>query len=152
MAKKVDSNLFSAILYIIVGILLIVSPGDAISWAMTVAGVVFIVSAILELVKKNWAGGIVSLIIGIAILVLGWVAAAIVLLVLGILIALKGVVTLVTVIKRGPSNALALVFPVLAIVIGALIAFGRGLDIFLVIGGVLLAVDGAIGLIGAMKK
>ena len=152
MRIKKNSELFSSILYIVIGALLVIFKSQTIGWAMTIAGAIFIISGILDLVKQNYTGGAVSLIIGIAILVLGWVAAAIVLLVLGILIALKGVVTLVTVIKRGPSNALALVFPVLAIVIGALIAFGRGLDIFLVIGGVLLAVDGAIGLIGAMKK
>ncbi|MBR2432454.1 MAG: DUF308 domain-containing protein, partial [Clostridia bacterium] len=118
MAKKIDSNLFSAILYIIVGILLIVFPGNAISWAMTVAGVVFIVSAILELVKKNWVGGIVSLIIGIAILVLGWLVLDIVLLVLGILIAVKGIVALINELKQKKVTVLGVLFPALTIIAG----------------------------------
>ena len=57
MAKKTTSAIFSALLYIIIGILLIVFPGDAIGIAMTVAGIFFIISGILELIKKNWADG-----------------------------------------------------------------------------------------------
>ena len=152
MAKKRNSDLFSALLYIVIGVLLIVFRSQTLNWAMTVAGIVFIVSGILDLVKKNWAGGAVSLIIGIAILVLGWVAAAIVLLVLGILIAVKGVVALINVLKKGPKNALEVIFPILSIVIGVLIALGNGLDLLLVIGGVLLTIDGIIGLVGALKK
>ena len=71
--KSSGSSLIMSILYIIIGIVLLVCPGEAISIAMTIAGVVFIVSGILELVRKNVLGGIISLIIGIAILVLGWV-------------------------------------------------------------------------------
>ena len=152
MEKKANSELFSSILYIIVGLLLVFFPGNVLGWAMTIAGIFFIVSGILDFIKQNWAGGAVSLIIGIAILVLGWLAAAIVLLVLGILVAVKGIVALINVIKNGPKNALELVFPILTIVIGAIIAFGNALSILLIIGGILLAVDGVIGLIGALKK
>ena len=106
----------------------------------------------LDLIKQNWAGGASSLIIGIAILVLGWIAVEIVLLVLGILVAVKGIVALINIIKAGPKNALELVFPILTIVIGAIIAFGNALSILMIIGGILLAVDGVIGLIGALKK
>ena len=152
MEKKANSELFSSILYIIVGLLLVFFPGNVLGWAMTIAGIFFIVSGILDFIKQNWTGGAVSLIIGIAILVLGWLAAAIVLLVLGILVAVKGIVALINVIKNGPKNALDLVFPILTIVIGAIIAFGNALSILLIIGGILLAVDGVIGLIGALKK
>lgn len=152
MEKKVNSELFSSILYIVVGLLLIFFPGDVLNWGMTIAGIFFIVSGILDLIKQNWTGGAVSLIIGIAILVLGWVAVEIVLLVLGILVAIKGIVALINVIKAGPKNALELIFPILTIVIGAVIAFGNALSILLTIGGILLAVDGVIGLIGALKK
>ena len=89
MAKKNNtSNLISAILYILVGVLLIVFKSATLGWAMTIAGVIFIISGVIDLIKKNWMGGAVSLIIGISILVLGWTATKIVLLVLGILIAI----------------------------------------------------------------
>ena len=152
MAKKTNSELFSSLLYIIIGVLLVVFRSQTLGWAMTVAGVFFVISGILDLVKSNFAGGAVSLIIGIAILVLGWVAAQIVLLVLGILIAVKGVVALVNVFKRSRKNALDIVFPVLTVVVGCMLAFGNGIDIFIVVTGVLLAIDGVLGLLGSLKK
>ena len=152
MAKKKNSELFSSILYIIVGILLVCFPESALSWAMTIAGIVFGVSGILELFKKNWAGGAISLIIGIAILILGWVLAGIVLLVLGILIAIKGIVALIDVFKKSKKNALEILFPILTIVIGILLAFGNLTHIILIVGGILLAIDGVLGLIGSLKK
>jgi len=152
MAKKANNELFSALLYIILGVLLIVFKGATLGWAMTIAGIVFIVSGILDVVKKNYTGGAVSLIIGIAILVLGWLATKIVLLVLGILIAVKGVVALIDAFKRSSKNALTVLFPILTVVVGLALAFGNGVDIILVVCGVLLAIDGALGLLAALKK
>ena len=152
MAKKTNSELFSSLLYIIIGVLLVIFRSQTLGWAMTVAGIVFVISGILDLVKKNWAGGAVSLIIGIAILVLGWVAAQIVLLVLGILIAIKGIVALIDVLNKKNKNVLEIIYPILSVVVGLLLAFGNALDIMIIIVGVLLIVDGAIGLIGSVKK
>jgi len=149
--KKTDAALVSALLYIILGVLLIVFRSGMLGIAMTIAGIIFVVSGILEVAKKNWAGGAISLIIGIAILVLGWVAAQIVLLVLGILIALKGVIALIEALGKKKITLLGVLFPVLTIVVGLMLAFGNGLDILLVICGVLLALDGVIGLINAIK-
>ena len=150
--KKIDSNLFSSILYILVGLLLVIFRSQTIGWAMTIAGIVFVVSGILELVKKNWTGGAVSLIIGIAIIVLGWLAATIVLLVLGILIAVKGIVALINELKQKKVTVLGVLFPALTIVVGLALAFGNALDIILIVCGILLALDGVLGLIESFKK
>ncbi|MBE6697437.1 MAG: hypothetical protein E7581_02830 [Ruminococcaceae bacterium] len=150
--KSSGSSLIMSILYIIIGIVLLVCPGDAISIAMTIAGVVFIVSGILELVRKNVLGGIISLVIGIAILVLGWALAEIVLLVLGILIAIKGIIALVQALQQKKKKFLQIFFPILTIVVGILLAFGNLTGIILIIGGILLIVSGVLGLIGALKK
>ena len=152
MAKKSDSELFSSLLYIIIGALLVTFRSQTLGWAMTIAGIVFIVSGILDLVKKNQTGGAVSLIIGIAILILGWAAAQIVLLVLGILIAFKGIVALINVLKKKKKSILKILFPILSIVVGLMLAFGNALDIMIIIVGVLLIVDGVIGLLGSAKK
>ena len=152
MANKKNSELFSSILYVVVGILLVIFRSQTLSWAMTIAGLVFIVSGVLDLIKKNYTGGGVSLVIGIAILVLGWLAAQIVLLVLGILIAIKGIVALIEVFKKDKKNALDFVFPVLTAAVGLMLAFGNGLDLMIVIVGILLAIDGVIGLVGSLKK
>ena len=150
--KKSQSELISSLLYIIIGVLLVIFRSQTLGWAMTIAGIFFIVSGVLDLVRLNFAGGAVSLIIGIAILVLGWVAAAIVLLVLGILIALKGIIALVDVLKKKRKTVLEVLFPIFSIVVGLALAFGNGLDIMIIITGVLLIVDGAIGVLGAVKK
>ena len=152
MAKKKNNELISSLLYIIIGVLLVIFRDSALGWAMTVAGVIFVVSGIIDLCRRNFTGGAVSLIIGIAILVLGWLAAKIVLIVLGVLIAVKGVFALIDVFNKKRKNALEIVFPVLTIVLGALIAFGNGVGIIIAVAGVLLAIDGVIGLIGSLKK
>ena len=107
---------------------------------------------LLDLIKKNWAGGAVSIIIGAAILILGWVAVQVVLLVLGILIALKGVVALVEAFRKPKIAVLSLIFPILTIVAGLMLAFGNGLNIMIIIVGALLAVDGVLGLLASLKK
>jgi uncharacterized membrane protein HdeD (DUF308 family) len=152
MAKKSNSELFSALLYLVIGVLLIVFRSQTLGWAMTIAGVVFVVSGILDLVKSNFASGAVSLIIGIAILVLGWTAAQIVLLVLGILIALKGLVALINGLKKRHVTVLDVLFPVLTMIVGLMLAFGNALDVLIVITGVLLVVDGLLGLIASARK
>ena len=152
MAKKAKSELFSSVLYILIGVLLCVFPGEALNWAMTIAGIFFIISGALDLLKLNFIGGAVSLIIGIAILVLGWTLTGIVLLVLGILIAIKGVLALLSVFKKKRANALELVFPILTVIVGLMLAFGNALSWMVIIVGALLAVDGVLGLIGSLKK
>ena len=153
MAKKRNNELISALLYIILGVLLVVFKSQTLGWAMTIAGIFFVISGALDLIRQNYAGGAVSLIIGIAILVLGWLAVEIVLLVLGILIAFKGIVALLAIFKRKHNNALDVLFPVLTIAAGLMLAFGNNsLDIMIVITGVLLIIDGILGLLGAMKK
>lgn len=152
MAKKSNSELFSSLLYIIIGVLLVVFRSETLGWAMTIAGIIFLISGILDFIKKNWAGGAVSLITGLAILILGWTAAQIVLLVLGILIAIKGVVALIDALKRSRKSVLGILFPILSVVVGLLLAFGNALDTIIIVVGALLAVDGVIGLISSLKK
>ena len=154
MANKNNSELFTSLLYILIGVLLIVFRAETLGWAMTIAGVFFIVSGILDLVKRNLIGGAVSLAIGITILVLGWVAIKIVLFALGLLIAIKGIVTLISVLTANRKNALMIVFPAISILAGLILAlaFESVLNIALIVVGVLLAIDGVIGLLGALKK
>ena len=152
MATKTKKNeLFSSLLYIVIGVLLAVFPGEALGWCMTIVGVLFIVSGVLDLIKRNLIGGGVSLVIGMAILLLGWKLLDIVVLVLGILIAVKGVIALIDAI-RGHGNAITVVFAALTIAIGAFLAFGNAVAWIVIVCGVLLAVDGVLGLVGSLKK
>ena len=152
MIKKPQSELFTSILYIAIGVLLAIFRSGSLDIAMTIAGVFFIISGVLDIVKKNYVGGAVSAGIGVAIIVLGWLVKNIVLLILGILIAVKGVIALIEVIKKASKNVLEMIFPVLSIVLGIMLAFGGGLDLIILIVGIVLAVNGVIGLLGALKK
>lgn len=146
------SGVLASLLYIVIGVLLLIFPGEALAWAMTIAGIVFVVFGALELLKKNWLGGIVSLLIGIMILVLGWKVAGIVLLILGIMIAVKGAISLIEVLKSKNKSLLSILFPCLTIICGVVLAFGNGLSIILTIGSILIILDGIFGLIASLKK
>ena len=148
---KKHSELVSSLLYILIGALLVIFQDRTIGWAMTIMGALFIVFGILDLVRSNWGGGAVSLIIGIAILVLGWVVTEIVLLVLGVLIALKGVVALIDALRASKKDIVDIVFSILTIVIGLMLAFGNGLNVLIIIAGVMLMFNGILGLLGAAK-
>lgn len=152
MAKKQKNELFSSLLYIVVGVLLAIFRNEALGWAMTIVGVLFIVSGVLDLIKKNLVGGAISLIIGIAIIALGWVAVKIVLVVFGILIAIKGIIALINILQRKRKNALEIVFAILTVVLGIGLAFGNLSGWIILAVGILLAIDGVIGLVGALKK
>ncbi len=152
MAKRQKNELFSSLLYIVIGVLLAVFRNEALGWAMTIAGVLFIISGILDLIKKNFVGGAISLIIGIAIIALGWLAVKIVLIVLGVLIAIKGVIALINILQKKRKNALEIVFAILTVVLGIGLAFGNLSGWIILAVGIFLAIDGVIGLIGALKK
>lgn len=150
--KLSNSSLIMSILYIVLGIILLVFPGEALNIAMTIAGIFFIVSSIIELIRKNWIGGLISLVIGIAILILGWTLVDIVMLVLGILIAVKGIIALVQALQQKKKKFLTVLFPILTILVGILLAFGNLTGIILIVGGILLIIVGVLGLVGAIKK
>ena len=117
---------------------------------MTLAGIFFIVSGVIDISKKNMLGGIVNLVIGIAVLVLGWAITGIVLLVLGVLIAIKGLVDFLGVmkLKKKKRTFIKMILPILTIVVGLALAFGNGLDYVIIAVGVILIVDGLLGFVG----
>ena len=151
MLKKTGLNISSPILYIVLGALLVIFRSQMLNWAMTIAGIFFVVMGALDLKKKKNSSGIINLVIGIAILGLGWTMLQLVLLVLGVLIAIKGVIELLEVLKRTRRNALQLVSPILTIVIGIALAFGDALGDLIAIVGILLIADGLLSLFSSRK-
>lgn len=152
MAKKRNSELVSSLLYILIGTLLVIFRDRTIEWAMTVMGILFIVFGVLDLIGNNWGSGAVSLIIGIAILVLGWVVTEIVLLVFGILIALKGIVALIHALRSFKKSIVDIIFAILTVAIGIMLAFGNGLNVLIVVAGIMLMFNGILGLLGAVSS
>ena len=157
MGKKIsnkDSGLLASILYIVLGALLLIFRADAIGLAMTIAGIFFVIIGVLELVRRNFFGGAVSLLIGILIIVLGWKIAEIVFLVLGILLAIKGIIALFDALKAKKGKILRVLFALLTVICGLVFvfAFGELVDILVIVGGIMILVDGIVGLIAALKK
>ena len=153
MAKKQNLKLSSPLIYIVLGALLVIFNADLIGWAMTAAGIFFVVMGVIDLVKGRISSGIINLAIGIIIIVLGWTIMDIVLRVLGVLVAAKGIMDLLTVLKRSKKNVLSIVFAAVTIAIGVLLAVTPGniLSTVMKVAGVLLIVDGIIGLVGNRK-
>lgn len=154
MAKKIDfknSELLSSIILILVGVLLAIFRDNVLQWLMTAVGAVFIVLGVLDVVKKNWVNGAVSIIIGAAIVVLGWTLTSIVLIVLGVLLAIKSIISLYEIVKSKKKNVMELVYAIAGIFLGVMLAFGNLLSILILIAGILLVIDGILGLVGALK-
>ena len=152
MENKQNTELISSVLYIIIGILLVIFRSETLGWAMTAAGIFFLISGALDVIGKNFVNGAVSLIIGIAILVLGWTLAKIVLLVFGILIAIKGLILLFEVIQKKKKTLPEIIYPMASVILGLLLAFGNGLDVLIVVSGVMLALDGVVGVFASLRK
>ena len=66
MAKKQSLSISSPLLYIILGALLVLFKDQMLGWAMTIAGIFFIVMGVLDVLKKNLSSGLVNLFIGVA--------------------------------------------------------------------------------------
>lgn len=154
MAKKQNFSFSSPLIYIVLGALLVIFNAELLSWAMTVAGVFFLVMGVLDLIKNRISGGIVNLAIGVIIIVVGWTIVDVVLRVLGVLIAAKGILDLISLLKPKKKNILAIVFAAVTIAIGVLLAVTPGsvLSTVMKIAGALLIVDGVLGLVGVVKQ
>ena len=150
MAKK-TINISSPVLYLILGILLMIFKMQMLSWAMTLAGIAFVVMGVLDIINKRTKSGIFNIALGVIILVVGWTILNVVLLVLGVLIAAKGVMDLIEVLKRKKRNALKVILAALTIALGVALALGDLLGNLIWIVGLFLVIDGALGLLGAKK-
>ena len=150
MAEKKNSNLISALLYIVVGILLCVFRSGMLDILFTVAGIGFIVFGALDILKKNFVSGAISAGIGLIILLGAWLFLKVILIVFGVLIAVKGLFALFDAIKK--KAVIELVFAALSIVAGIFLAFGNALDWVIIIGGVILIIDGVMDILGQLGK
>lgn len=151
MAKRSNSSLMTPMLYILLGVMLVLFKDDVLGLLTTVAGIVFIASGIVDIVHGLKISAIFSITAGVVIFVLGATLTGIVLLVLGVLIAVKGAVDLIEALKRRRKSILSLLFPALTIVVGIALAFGNGIDYIIAGVGILLAVDGILGILSIKR-
>lgn len=152
MAKKSKLNISSPILYIALGVLLMIFKMQTLGWAMTIAGAFFLLVGLLDLLGKRIYSAIVNFAIGAIILIIGWTILEIVLIVFGILVAARGVMDLVEIVKSKRRNALAIIVAAFTVVIGIALAFGNLIGNLIWIIGLLLVIDGVLGLLGLVDK
>ena len=158
MAKKSKSkskaNITSPLLCIALGLLFVIFKAETINWIIMLAGAFFILSGIVDFIRGMNFSGAVNLFIGIVILLLGNKILDIFLIVLGILIAIKGLFELLVILraKKKKKNILLIIFPALTMVLGIALAFGNLLGNLIMVLGVLLVIDGILGLLGAKRK
>ncbi len=157
-----SSQFVSALMTLILGVLFVILKGEVVGIALTVFGVVLIVTAILELVRKNIVSGIIKAILGIAVLSFGWMLLDIALLVIGIVLIVFGVLELikrvVAIFKKRKNKLLATILgfisPVFSIVAGYFLitSSGEAVGWAIVVGGVLLIINGVLALVEALAS
>ena len=154
--KANSSELLTALLYIVVGILFCIKQDAMIDILLTIAGVVLIVKGVLDIVAKRVASGVIAAVAGLAMLLLGWVFKSIIhiaIVIFGIVILIKAIQNIFEILKR-KYTVLEMVGAILAAVIGVLLIFnGWGMVnwVFILV-GIALILDGAIALIKELQK
>ena len=148
--KKSNSNIMSALMYIILGVLFCVFKAGVLNWLMTIAGALFIVFGVLDLVKGSTTSGVINIAIGAVILLGGWFFLEVVLLVFGILLAVKGTIALINALKALNKSIFDIIFSALTIAVGIMLIASKWalIDWFFIIMGVLFIVDGVLELLG----
>ena len=148
--KKLNSNLTSALMYIILGVLFCVFKATVIDWLMTIAGVLFIVFGVIDLTKNSTASGVINVAIGIVILLGGWFFLEVVLLVFGILLAVKGTIALINSLKALNKSFFDILFSALTVVVGFMLIASKWavVDWFFLVMGVMFIIDGVLALFG----
>lgn len=148
--KKINPNLTSALIYIILGVLFCIFKAGVLDWLMTIAGALFIVFGVLDLVRFATTSGIINIAIGAVILLGGWFFLEVVLLVFGILLTVKGAIALANALKALNKSAFDILFPALTIVVGIMLIASKWalMDWFFIIMGVMFVIDGVLALLG----
>ena len=150
--KKSHSNLVNALIYIVLGVLFCVFKASTLEWMLTIAGIVFIVLGVLDLVKKEYISGAVSIGIGAIIILCGWLFVEIVLIVFGVLLAIKGGLAMIDAVKG--KSIVDIVFAGITIAAGIMLIISKWalIDWFFIIIGIILIVNGALELVGKELK
>lgn len=158
--KKLPNNLIVALATIVLGVLFIVLKGEVVSIAMTVLGVALIIAGVIDIVNKLTTSGVVKAVLGVALLVCGWTLVSLALYIMAAVLLIYGILLLLEVFKRMKKSdkiwnkVLKLIEPVVMIIVAACLLFNQGgaISWIFTLAGVLLIVDGALGLVNSLRK
>ncbi len=158
--KKSNSNkLLSAILMLLVGVLFLIWKGGVVALAMTAIGVLLIVAAIMNLIRKKIPVGVVCAVLGVLVLFVGGLFVSVALYVLAAILLIYGILLLMDILKRGfkRMGTLAIVVrvaqPAVCILVAACLLFNQGgtVDWVFILSGLFLIVEGVLALADALK-
>ena len=153
-----SSRIISALMTLALGILFVILKQEIIGIAITVFGVALIITAVLDLFRKNITAGVIKGVLGVVVLVLGWALLDVALLILGIVLLIYGILELIRRIRIGKNGGklwavvLGLIEPVICIAASIFLITSRGEAITwtILIAGIFLIVDGILALISAL--
>lgn len=147
---KNNSGLIRAIVSIVVGLLFIVKKGEIISLAMTLLGIGAIIMSIIDFVNRRNTKAIFEAIIGVFVIVFGWLVIDLAIYAIAIVLIIYGIMQIVAAAQSN-CDILELLSPIATAVAGVCLLFNRGSAISLVfiIAGILLFIDGVLGLINS---
>lgn len=157
MNKK--EEIISAIASIIIGVLFIVMKDRIIGVAITVLGVVVLISALMDFLAKMTNLAIIKAVVGVCILVFGWLFVNLALYILAAGIILMGLLQISGVHKNMPVNltsgekCMEYLKPVVTVVAGACLLLNQSGTIswVFIATGVLLILQGIMSLAGANR-
>ena len=158
--KKLPNNLIVSLATIVLGVLFIVLKGEVVSIAMTVLGVALIIAGVIDIVNKLTTEGVIKAVLGVALLVCGWTLVSLALYIMAAVLLIYGILLMIEIIKnmkksdKIANKVLKLVEPVVMIIVAACLLFNQGGAIawVFILAGILLIVDGALGLVNALRK
>lgn len=155
-----SEKIISACLTIALGVLLLILKDDFISILMTIVGVSLIVLGIMDIVARAIPLAVIKLVCGVFIIVCGWFIVSAVLYILAAILLILGILMVYYNIKRKVRGCTAFhtvcqyAVPAFFIAIGTLLLFhkGEGVEVVLIISGILTILDGGVLLFNAIAE
>ena len=150
-SKTVSNALIYALVYILIGVLLLIFKAAVAVWCVVAIGVLLIVQGVLDMVNRRLVQGILEAAIGVLAIVFAAAITKYAIMVLGIVLLVWAVLRLFDNSRKGP---LALLYIVSAIVVGVLmiVAAFKVLDWFFIVIGILLIIEGVLCLVPASTR
>lgn len=144
-SKAANRSLLLALAYIVMGILFCLKQGAVLNWIMWIAGILFIVQGVLDIVYHNTVPGIVEIVLGVAILYFGIALLNVAVLVLGIILIVYSIANLI----RYHQNLFTILVNLFTALVGALLVANQWLVYtwFFYVLGIALIVNGVLTLL-----
>lgn len=146
---KKDSQLLIRIGMIVLGVLFVFMQSGVIHTAITLIAAVLLLSAILDLVRKQTNSGVVKGVVAVCVMVFGWLFVELALYLIAALLLFYGVSQLIRTVKEKPVGYLPYAVPVFSLIAGCCLLFNQGgtVDWIFVVVGIVLIVDGVLSMI-----